>query len=43
VKVDELTSAYLKKAKVRFEALLFYKDNEAYSDVVSFPKKFLPA
>jgi len=34
VKVDELTGAYLKKAKVRFEALLFYKDNEAYSDVV---------
>ncbi len=34
MKVDELTGAYLKKAKVRFEALLFYKDNEAYSDVV---------
>ncbi|MTI83834.1 MAG: HEPN domain-containing protein [Firmicutes bacterium] len=34
MKVDQLTAAYLKKAKVRFDALTFYKDNESYSDVV---------
>jgi HEPN domain-containing protein len=34
VKKDELSAAYLKKARVRLQALSFYKDNEAYSDVV---------
>lgn len=34
VKADELSVAYLKKAEVRFKALSFYKENEAYSDVV---------
>lgn len=31
---DELTSAYLKKADVRAEALHFYRERKAYSDVV---------
>ncbi len=34
MKMDELTAAYLKKAGVRFRALSFYRENEAYSDVV---------
>jgi len=34
LKRDELTAAYLKKAEVRFRALSFYRDHEAYSDVV---------
>lgn len=34
MKRDELTAAYLKKAEVRFRALSFYRDHEAYSDVV---------
>ncbi|SHJ23302.1 HEPN domain-containing protein [Desulfofundulus thermosubterraneus] len=34
MKTDELSAAYLKKARVRFKALNFYKENEAYSDVV---------
>lgn len=34
MKKDELSAAYLKKAEVRFKALNFYKENEAYSDVV---------
>jgi len=34
VKIDELAASYLKKAQVRFKALHFYKENEAYSDVV---------
>ena len=34
MKVDELSASYLKKAQVRFKALGFYKENEAYSDVV---------
>ncbi|AGL03323.1 HEPN domain-containing protein [Desulfoscipio gibsoniae] len=34
MKIDELSLSYLKKAQVRFKALSFYKDNEAYSDVV---------
>lgn len=34
MKTDELAASYLKKAKVRFKALTFYKENEAYSDVV---------
>ena len=34
MKLDDLTAAYLKKAEVRFRALFFYRDNEAYSDVV---------
>ncbi|NPV29932.1 MAG: HEPN domain-containing protein [Firmicutes bacterium] len=31
---DALAAAYLKKAEVRFQALLFYKERGAYSDVV---------
>ncbi|TDA70283.1 MAG: HEPN domain-containing protein [Clostridia bacterium] len=31
---DALTAAYLEKAWVRFQALLFYKEKGAYSDVV---------
>lgn len=31
---DALTAAYLAKAEVRFQALLFYKEKRAYSDVV---------
>lgn len=34
MKLDELSASYLKKAKVRFKALSFYKENGAYSDVV---------
>lgn len=34
MKIDDLSLSYLKKAQVRFRALFFYKDNEAYSDVV---------
>lgn len=34
MKNDELTTAYLKKAKVRLEALSFYRERGAYSDVV---------
>lgn len=31
---DALTAAYLEKAEVRFQALFFYKEKRAYSDVV---------
>lgn len=34
MKKDELTMAYLKKAKVRLDALTFYRERGAYSDVV---------
>ncbi|MEJ5365224.1 MAG: HEPN domain-containing protein [Desulfosoma sp.] len=34
MKVDKLTQAYLRKAQVRLEALHFFKDRQAYSDVV---------
>lgn len=34
MKTDQLTRAYLKKAEVRMEALRFFRDREAYSDVV---------
>jgi len=34
VKSDELTLAYLDKASVRLEALGFYRERKAYSDVV---------
>lgn len=34
MKIDELTSAYLSKASVRVEALDFYREHQAYSDVV---------
>lgn len=34
MKTDELTASYLKKARVRFQALGFYKEHAAYSDVV---------
>jgi HEPN domain-containing protein len=34
VKSDELTLAYLEKASVRMEALYFYRERKAYSDVV---------
>lgn len=34
MKIDELTAAYLEKATVRLDALDFYKQREAYSDVV---------
>lgn len=34
MKKDELAEAYLKKARVRLQALDFYKEREAYSDVV---------
>ncbi|MFZ5590309.1 MAG: HEPN domain-containing protein [Bacillota bacterium] len=34
MKVDDLTRAYLQKARVRFKALFFYRENQAYSDVV---------
>lgn len=34
MKKDELSAAYLKKARVRLQALSFYKENESYSDVV---------
>ncbi len=34
MRTDELTKAYLEKAAVRLEALDFYRDREAYSDVV---------
>jgi len=34
VKKDELTMAYLNKARVRLEALTFYRERGAYSDVV---------
>jgi HEPN domain-containing protein len=34
LKKDELTASYLKKARVRFQALSFYKEHAAYSDVV---------
>lgn len=34
MRADELSAAYLKKARVRFKALNFYRENEAYSDVV---------
>lgn len=34
MRIDELTAAYLKKASVRAEALYFYRDHQAYSDVV---------
>ena len=34
MKSDELTLAYLEKASVRLEALGFYRERKAYSDVV---------
>lgn len=34
MKKDALTYSYLKKGQVRFQALNFYKENKAYSDVV---------
>jgi len=34
VKSDDLTLAYLEKASVRLEALYFYRERNAYSDVV---------
>ncbi|WP_422444753.1 hypothetical protein [Thermoanaerobacterium sp. DL9XJH110] len=34
MKVDGLTLSYLEKARIRFKALGFYKENHAYSDVV---------
>ncbi|MEJ5349298.1 MAG: HEPN domain-containing protein [Desulfosoma sp.] len=34
MRTDNLTQAYLHKAKVHLEALGFFKDREAYSDVV---------
>lgn len=34
MKMDELTSAYLDKARVRLEGLYFFRDRGAYSDVV---------
>jgi len=34
VKVDRLTLSYLEKARIRFKALGFYRENHAYSDVV---------
>ncbi len=34
MKADQLTLAYLKKAEVRMEALHFFRDRGAYSDVV---------
>ena len=34
MKADALTLSYLDKSRVRFKALIFYKDNGAYSDVV---------
>ncbi|MBZ4660009.1 MAG: hypothetical protein JG766_1932 [Desulfacinum sp.] len=34
MKADKLTEAYLHKAQVRLEALYFFKDRQAYSDVV---------
>lgn len=34
MKADGLTLSYLKKSRVRFKALNFYKENGAYSDVV---------
>lgn len=32
MKVDGLTLSYLEKARIRFKALGFYKENHAYSD-----------
>lgn len=34
MKADKLSQAYLDKAKVRLDALQFYKDRQAFSDVV---------
>ncbi len=34
MRADELTTAYLQKAAVRLESLMFFRDREAYSDVV---------
>jgi len=35
MKIDDLSLSYLKKAQVRYKALFFYKDNEAYSERVA--------
>lgn len=34
MRIDELTSAYLDKARVRLDGLYFFRDRGAYSDVV---------
>lgn len=34
MKKDELTGAYLQKAQIRLKSLYFFRDEQAYSDVV---------